>query len=335
MLHSHQQKHQKFYHDSNLQWDDAFTKSRYSRRRGIQTLYATPQILRNIEASGGGGSGTNGNAPPLEEPADETDDKSIFSINELQLYLSNQAMIMRGQMTSEYEELRIFQNSEMELLLKAKAQKEPEFAQAVEDAKKKPLPWPAVGAAPSKSHVRMPGGLGSHQKSLSPLSQSPSEFPDINLVKRDTSLPPFVRFCVELDVVQRNWPIVARSWTNYVNFFQRTLMDETAFAKGILQDAVRTPGSSPLTVDPGAISTTRQTLDGKIPGRMSQIIAKVLFEMAEVGDIDFRDPPVEAQGNRHGLSILANAIAVEQAFMGIETASTGKVGKATDPRHRS
>ena len=292
-----------------------------------------------------GGSGANGNAPPLEEPTDETADKSVFSINELQLYLSNQAMIMRGQMTSEYEELRIFQNSEMELLLKAKAQKEPEFAQAVEDAKKKPLPRPAVAAAPSKPHLRsasknssgvsMPGGLGSHPKSLSPLTQSPSEFPDINLVKRDTSLPPFVRFCVELDVVQRNWPIVARSWTNYVNFFQRTLMDETAFAKGILQDAVRTPGSSPLTVDPGAISTTRQTLEGKIPGRMSQIIAKVLFEMAEVGDIDFTDPPVEAQGNRHGLSILANAIAVERAFMGIERASTGNVGKATDPRHRS
>ena len=313
----------------------------------MQTLYATPQILHNIEASGGRVSGANGNAPPLEQATDKTSEKSDFSINELQMYLSNQAMIMRGQMTSEYEELRIFQNSEMELLLKAKAQKEPEFARAVEDAKKKPLlpPWALAAAAPTKPNVRqgstnsssvsIPGGLGPHRKSLSPLTQSPSEFPDINLVKRDTSLPLFVRFCVELDVVQRNWLIVARSWTNYVSFFQRTLMDETAFAKGILQDAVRTPGSSPLKVHPGAISRTRQSLEGKIPGRMSQIIAKVLFEMAEAGDIDFGDPPVDPQGNRHGLSILANAIAVEQAFMPIEAASTGNVGKATDPRQRS
>lgn len=347
MLHDHQQKLQKFYHDSNLQWDEAYPKSRYSEIQGHQNLYATPDILQNIQTSGGLGE-VGGNAMSLDQPVDMDGRKSYFSINELQLYLSDQAMLMRQQMTGEYEDLRRFQNAELEFLLKAKIGREPEFAAAVELAQKekaeetryKVLQEPRTstgGSAQMKPPLRrasttaavygVPGST-TQQQSLSPMVQSPAESPDINDVGRNILLPPFVRFCAQLEVIQRNWLNIRNDWDNFVKLFQRGILNEEAFAKAIVVDAFGDAGQ--MDVDRSAIETARGLLEGKIPGHMSQVIARVLFEMANEGLVDFRDPPVEPL--RHGTSILSNAIMVEREFMEMEEAS--RVGKATDPRQR-
>jgi hypothetical protein len=350
LLHDHQQKLQKFYHDSNLQWDEAYPKSRYSEIRGLQNIYATPEILKNIQTSGGLGE-VGGNAPSLDQPADLDGKTSYFSINELQLYLSDQAMLMRQQMKSEYEDLRRLQNAELELMLKAKMGRETEFAAAVELARKEKAeetrqkvlqePRTSTGSAHGSAQMRPPLRRGStntavygvptaapQQQNLSPLVQSPSESADINDVLRNKRLPPFVRFCAQLEVIQRNWLNIRHNWLNFVDFFERHIFKDDAFAKAIIVDAFRDAGE--MVVDRAAIETARKLLEGKIPGHMSQVIARVLFEMAEEGHIDFRDPPVEPL--RHGTSILSNAIMVEREFVEMEEAS--KVGKATDPRQR-
>jgi hypothetical protein len=343
MLHDHQQKLQKFYHDSNLQWDEAYPKSRYSELRGLRDLYATPDILQNIQTSGGLGE-VDGNAQSL----DPYGEKSYFSINELQLYLSDWAMLMRQQMTGEYQDLRRLQNAELEFLLKAKMGREPAFAAAVKLAEKEKAeetrhkvlqePRPAIGSAQMRPPLRR-GSTNTavfgappptaQQQSHSPLVQSPSESPDINDILRNKMLSPFIRFCAHLDVIQRNWSHIRQNWGNFVNFFQRNILNEEAFAKAAIVDAFR--DAPKMAVDRAANETARKLLEGKIPGHMSQVIARVLFEMADEGNIDFRDPPVEPL--RHGTSILSNAIMVEREFMEMEEAS--RVGKATDPRQRS
>ena len=117
LLHSHQQKLKQFCQDSAAQWDSEFIENRYSQSRPLQDVYPTPEIRQNIEADD---LGDIGNLPIRKGTSSRDKGDDALSINELQYHLSNQAAALRMKMTNEYEDLRIFQNSELEVLIKVK-----------------------------------------------------------------------------------------------------------------------------------------------------------------------------------------------------------------------
>jgi hypothetical protein len=312
LLNSHKRKFNEFIEDSNAQWDsESYVVNRYSRTRTLGTLFATAEMKQNIEAT----TLEDGRDIPLNRNG-ATEDK--LSINELQLQLSNQAAVLRMTMANEYEDMRIFQNKELETLLKAKAKKEPEFQKLVEEAR-------VLGSRPqpNRPQVKLP----SRRDSASTVTQSPtvqiSQSPivahppdttlDLNKLKTDASLPEFVRFFLHLQVVQQNWPVISRNWPHYVFMFQRNLLPQSAFARAILEDAVNSNGNTKFTVEPEHIQKTREAAQ-KLPEKMhmSRLITEVILEMAEAGAIDFTSN--DSLGETLGPKIVVDVMKVEKKF---------------------
>src|SRR5208282_4792355 len=301
LLHSHQQKLNQFIQDSNAQWDSGkYTINRYSQSRALESLFATSEIQENIQASK---SEDGGNVPLHRNGV--SDDK--LSMNELQLHLSNQAATLRMNMTSEYEDMRIFQNSELETMLKAKVNKEPEFSKLVDEAR-----IHGIRPQPHRPHPLRPTSRTATTSSTNPspvtqqilspvISHSPSDFPDLTSLGNDPSLSPFIKFFLHLQVVQHNWLAISRNWAQYVVIFQRDLMTEIAFAKAILQDAVRTNNTTKFTVEPEHIQRTREALKN-IPEsmHMTHVITEAILGMAEAGDIELTDAANDSTGETFG-----------------------------------
>ena len=339
LLHSHQQTLKQFCQDSAAQWDSEYIVNRYSQSHPLQDVYPTPEIKQNIEADNLGDSGNL----PIRKGTSSRSKGDALSINELQYHLSNQAAALRMKMTNEYEDLRIFQNSELELLIKAKAKSEPEFSKLIDDIRvhgnrHRPLPLKPPPQPQSTNNISsVSQSPVAQQIQSSVLSSSPSDLTDINLLKNDPSLPSFVKFFLHLQVVQQNWTAICGKWAQYVDIFQRELMTEENFAKAILEDAVRAAHPTPTPKftknELSLIQTTRETAK-QIPENMvmSRIIMNVILDMAEAGDIEFTKDPIESMGESFGPQILLDAMRVEPSQM--HQASIGGVGKATDPRQR-
>lgn len=266
-----------------------------------------------------------------------------LSMNELQLHLSNQAATLRMNMTSEYEDMRIFQNSELETMLKAKVNKEPEFSKLVDDARIhgiRPLhhrPSP-LGLIPRTITSSSANPSPITQQVLSPaLPHSPNDFPDLTYLRNDPSLSPFIKFFLHLQVVEHSWLAISRNWTQYVVIFQRDLMTEVAFAKAILQDAVRMNATTKFTVEPEHIQRTREAVKS-IPEsmHMTHVITEAILGMAEAGDIELTEADDDSKGETFGPSIMMDVLELEAAMQTQEQQeiSTG-VGRAIDRRQRA
>ena len=264
-------------------------------------------------------------------------------MNELQLHLSNQAATLRMNMTSEYEDMRIFQNSELETMLKAKVNKEPEFSKLVDDARIhgiRPLhhrPSP-LGLIPRTITSSSANPSPITQQVLSPaLPHSPNDFPDLTYLRNDPSLSPFIKFFLHLQVVEHSWLAISRNWTQYVVIFQRDLMTEVAFAKAILQDAVRMNATTKFTVEPEHIQRTREAVKS-IPEsmHMTHVITEAILGMAEAGDIELTEADDDSKGETFGPSIMMDVLELEAAMQTQEQQeiSTG-VGRAIDRRQRA
>jgi hypothetical protein len=334
MLHSHQQELNQFIQDSAAQWDPVYTVNRYSQSRALENLFPTPELQQNIDAAkleDGGNlplprNGTGGRIHGVEDE---------LSINDLQIHLSNQAARLRMNMTSEYEDLRLFQVNEMDALLKAKVKQEPEFSKLVEEVRihgnrpPRPPPLNPTSRATPMLHS------SAVQQTMSPvLYHSPLDLPDLNQLKNEPSLSSFIKFFLHLHVVQQNWAAISRNWTQYVVIFQRGLMTEKAFAKAILEDAVRTNQTTKFIADPKHVQGTREVAKVMPESmHMSKIIAEVVLEMAEAGDVEFTHE--EKQEETFGPKILFDVVRLEDELQkqGKEDDSTG-AWKARDPRQQ-
>ena len=314
--------------DSNAQWDsESYTVNRYDPSRPLETVFATPDIERNVKAAI---PEDGGNIPLGEKGMVE----NKLSINELQLYLSNQAAMLRMSMTREYEDLRVYQNEELETFIKAKEMKEPEFHKLVEDQRKRGIRvkprLPLTIGRGSSSHI-----LTSTSAVESPISPA-SGAPDLATLKNDPSLTPFIKFFLDLQVVQENWTVISRSWSNYVSILQRNLMTEAAFVKAVFQDAVRAQGGHKFPVEKAHIEATREAAKN-IPDTMPilRTIVQVVLEMAEAGDLEFSTEPNEGKGETFGPKILRDVMSLERGMQNTpstSTASDTNERKALDPR---
>ena len=297
-------------------------------------------MQRNIDAAN---SADGGNVPSGTNGTQQ--DK--LSMNELQLHLANQAARLRMDMTDEYEELRKFQNSELEYWLKAKAKSEPDFRNDVEKARIPPAenvkipraPPPRPQQSTSQNRPPPPQRIDSTSNNYpavhSPVVQmfsSPREpLHDPSSLKNDSSLDPdkrqFVNFILDLQVVQHNWAAISPHWSQYVDIFKRNLMTKNAFAKAILEDAVRN-NTKTYEVDPQRIQSTRNAI-ALLPATSStiRIISQVVLELAEVGIIELDTTLAHLKGPTFGPNILNN-------ILNLETARAATVKKATDPRQR-
>ena len=314
LLHTHKHQLSQFFKDSNAQWDNIYAINRYSQSRGtLKNLFPTPEIQQNIEAA----KFSDGGNLPLHPPKREIG-RDELCINDIQLYLSNQAALLRRKMTSEYENLRMFQNSELQNLLKLKAKKVPEFSKLVEDVKvhgiRRPTNLkPTARSTASNSTLAIQSPV-THQISSPTLTHSPVDLPDLNLLKTDPSLSPFVHFFLQLKVVQQNWLVISRIWSRYVSILQRGLMTEEAFAKAILEDAVRTINkNAKFPVEIEFIQMTRERSKGLPESmHMSRIITSVVLEMAEAGDIEFSKKSVNSKGDTFGPGIVFDVMKLEE-----------------------
>lgn len=342
LLHSHQQKLNQFIQDSNAQWDSGYAVNRYSQYRALQNIFPTPELQQNISAA----KREDGGNLPLHRNGNGGQNGVIagdeLSINDLQFHLSNQAATLRMNMTSEYEDMRIFQNSELEVLLKAKAKKEPEFSKLIEEVRlhlNRPPRPPPLRMVSQRSNSTSTTHSPVIQQIASPiLSHSPAPLPDLHQLKNDPSLSPFIKFFLQLQVVQQNWLAISSNWGHYVVIFQRGLMTEKAFAKAILEDAVRINHNNiKFTVELNHIQTTRQ-MATSFPETMamSRLITDVVLEMAEAGDIEFTEAPNEEMGETFGPKILMDVIDLESDSSHVQQQQTREVsrgvGRATDPR---
>jgi hypothetical protein len=340
LLDVHKRKLEEFKQDSNTQWDNSYVNKRYSPYRYPESLYATPEILKNVEATK---PGDGGNAPLKRDLT--ANDK--MSINELQLHLSNQAAFLRRNMTNEYEDLRMFQNSEIELLIKAKDARDPEFHKTVEEKRKEGL-RPTARQVPKPirketssitSALITPPIIRSPvvQRTASPVQiQSPvNDIPDLNALKNDVTLSPFLKILLNLQVVQQNWPAIATNWSQYYGIFKRKLMSEENFAKGILEDAVRTTNNTKFSVDQGKIDITRDSAR-MMPDTMAHVklLIKVVMAMAEEGDIEFARVPTVSREDTFGPNILIDIMTVGTRILAETQMGSTSVGRATDPRQR-
>jgi hypothetical protein len=333
---SHRKRLDEFIKDTGLQWDDEkYVNQRNTQAHYDQGLYATPEILKNIRKAKQLKVNT---VFPRRQQRTKTPDTKL-SINELQLNLSNQAAILRMEMTSEYEDMRKFQNSELEFLIKQKAAKDPKFHDIVEDVRKhvnrhQPPKSISVDKPLNREPARRPSAV---ELNVFPLqTMSPVELPDFNQLKHDESIPPFVKFFLDLKVVRQNWQTISQSWSNYVVILNRKLMTEHAFAKAILEDAVRTHKVDKLRSDPAHIQKTREMADIFPENmRMSKVITAVVLEMAEEGNIEFTTESVDGKDETFGPRILMDVMALESPASSVATpVSATSVGKATDPRQR-
>ena len=344
LFRSHKQRLDEFVKDTALQWDnETYVNQRYTQ---ASTIYATPEIQKNIDTARPTDAGNN---PARRRPSKVSDTK--LSINELQLALSNQAAALRMEMTSEYEDMRGFQNSELEYLIKQKEAKDPKFQSIVEDVKKHGL-RPTLSRSVSSSSkipkdqntpntptsVRSPIAV---QAGASPLqTMSPSELPDLTHLKNDPSLPPFVKFFLDLKVVRSNWAAISQNWPNYVSIFSRKLMTEHAFARAILEDAIRAHNKDKFPVNMAYIRRTREIWDQHIKTQLpiTRIIGDVVLDMAQEGLIEADEENNEKE--TFGPNILRDATELEAQtapsapiFLA-RLSSVQNVGKATDPRLR-
>ena len=339
LFRSHKRKLDEFIQDSNLQWDNGYyVTQRFSNHRFPESLYTTPEIQQNIEAS----KAEDGGNVPLRRNR-FGDDK--LTINELQMNLSNQAATLRLGMTSEYEDMRSFQNHELEYLLKQKESKEPEFHKLVEDIRKHGIRPSVHRTSSSKPTQRDPptnpqvirSPVISQNLTMSPAQiMSPSDGPDINQLKTDPSLSPFVKFFLDMQVVQQNWRAIAPNWLHYVLILNRKLMTEHAFAKAIFEDVVRTTNVTKFPVDTEHVSKTRE-MAKNLPDTMhiSQIITDVILEMAEEGSIEFTMEKVETKSEVFGPKILMDVMSLEAKLQSQAPETlTLNVEKATDPRQK-
>ena len=273
-----------------------------------------------------------------------------LSMNELQLHLSNQAALLRMDMTREYEELRRFQNSELEYWLKAKVNAQGDFRTEVENSRIPPAdrvkiprtPPPRSQKPPKQDHrpslQRRDSMLGNVPVDRSPVVQA---FPSSESLKTDPSLNPedqqFLTFFLDLEIVKRNWPSIAPHWSQYVEFFKRKLMTKTAFAKAILEDAVRND-TKRYQVDKQRIQKAREALEQLEQGNtmiMTRIITQAVLELAETGLIEFdSNMTANSKGPAFGLNILNNVLMLEKKQMAARSETATIVEKATDPRQR-
>jgi hypothetical protein len=351
LLHRHQAELEKFYNDSNLQWDDeTYVVDRFDPNEPIESLFPSRGMRKNALAAT---SGDGGNISLNKDGTAETK----LSINELQLYLSNQAASLRMEMNSEYEDLRAFQNEEMEIQINLKARSELEFRKTVEETQKRPhhpirqaslafTPNPPphpIQPAPPIAKLAPPIPTAPHPSfaldvspttiiSQSPATYSPLEIPDINTVANDSSLIPFVKFMVQLKVVRENWAKIAGEFNHYVSSLSRGLMLESAFAKGILQDAVRSNPPTKYPIDQESIQKLRDGIKAiRETMTFSRIISQVLLEMAEAGDVTLSTTANEDKGEKLGLKILSDVVSLERRVKGESSQASSK---ATDPRQR-
>ena len=313
-------------------------------------------MRRNIEAAN---SADGGNV--VSEKNGMQDDK--LSINELQLHLANQAARLRMDMTTEYEELRRFQNSELEFWLNVKAKSEPDFRNESERARIPPVENVKIPrAAPPRTQqptiqTRLPPPHRNdsmpnnnyptvHSPVVQMFSSPHDPLPDLSSLKNDPSLDPddrqFVNFFLDLEVVQHNWAAISPHWSQYVDIFKRKLMTKMSFAKAILEDAVRND-TKRYEVDRQRIQSTRNALKA-VPDTMSMIrlITQVVLELAEVGIIELDTTAAHLKGPTFGPNILNDVMTLEKARIAERLSGnmltgqpeTANVGKATDPRQR-
>jgi hypothetical protein len=340
LLEAHQHELAQFYADSTKQWDsDNYVKNRYSQSRIKESVYATPEIQKNLDLSK---SEYGGNVPLKSNQAGDP-----LSINELQMHLSNQAASLRMRMNREYADLRLFQAAEIDYFIQVKARKESDFQKLVETVRSRPKP---SAPRPIQTNMRRESGnTSSHQNSPivqhsgSPVVfQSPAEMLDLNRLKDDLSLPPFVKFFLHLKVVQDNWHAISPGWTQYVILFQRKHLTEKTFAKAILEDAVRTVDATKYTSNNQDYMKSTQIMAKELPKEMpiSKTITDALLEMAETGDVEFTEVPFqstiyEGKPGTFGPKILYDIISTEESLRKSTEATTPvHVEKATDPRKR-
>jgi hypothetical protein len=348
LLRNHQDQLSQFIHDTNLQWDsDDYVTNRISKSRPLESLVPTPDLRHNIEASK---PEYGCNAPPHSRGVSQ--DK--MSINELQLQLSNQAAAMRLKMAKEDLELRLYQKSEIETFIKVKQAKEPEFERVIKEAKEArkrdevrrrqesrksvPLPLNRESTRNGTRRDSLPSGSSTRSPVLhmspGPM-QSPNDTLDINILRNDTSVKPFAKFFLHLPVVQQNWPAVSREWMHTYTVFQRGLMTEKAFAQGVLQDALTRHDGVKFMPEAAAIHQTRaamSAMDERM--RITRIVAEVILELAEAGEVDFT-----SRGDSVGTKIIFEAMSIEEFLLQQQAESqppaSAQVGKATDPRQRT
>jgi hypothetical protein len=250
-----------------------------------------------------------------------------LSISEVQLEVGNQAAVTRMKMVGEYDLLRQFQNSEVEVLIRGKMAKDVEFAKLVEETKRygrPPMRRPSrlidTARPPTSPGITQSPMMTQH---ISPGTMSPQEtLPAFLAMQNDPQLPPSVKFFLRLGVVQQNWPAISRGWPQYVSLLSRRLMTEHAFVKAILEDAVRVPGKT-FPVDKDLVERTRQQArEINEENHISKVTFDVVLEMADQGDIEF----IASEGDSMGEVILMEVVALEKAML--EQPET----KATDPR---
>jgi hypothetical protein len=315
-------------------------KNRYSHSRTKESVYATPEIQKNLNLS----KPEYGGNAPLQINQSEDD---ALSINELQMHLSNQAASMRMRMNKEYADLRLFQAAEIDYFIRVKARKESDFQKLVDEMRSRPKP---SAPRPIQTNLRRESGNTSSlqnspvvQHSGSPVVfQSPAEILDFNRLKDDPSLPPFVKFFLHLKVVQENWHAISPGWTQYVTLFRRKHLTEKTFAKAILEDAVRTVDTTKYTSNNVDYMKSTQNMAKELPKNMpiSKIITDALLEMAEAGDVEFMEVPLqgtiyEGKPGTFGPKILFDVLSTEESLRKSAEATTPvHVEKATDPRKR-
>ena len=312
-------------------------------------------MQRNIEAA----QSADGGNVPLENIGKKQDK---LSINELQLHLANQAARLRMEMTSEYEELRRFQNSELEYWLNVKAKSESDFKNEVERARIPPVENVKIPRAPPprpqhpsiqirplpplQRRDSMPNTSPVVRSPIQPFP-SPRDLPDFSSLKNDLSPDlnpndrPFISFFLDLEVVQHNWGAIASKWAPYVDIFRRNLMTRPSFAAAVLEDVVR--DTKRYEVDLQRIKQTSEIIEG-IPNLnpIARVIIQVVLDLAGKGIIQFDTTAGNLKGPTFGPNIISNIMKLSQAGKEGQTSANPlagpsekkNVGKATDPRQR-
>ena len=114
-------------------------------------------------------------------------------------------------------------------------------------------------------------------------------------------------------------------------------MTEKAFAKAVIEDAVRGNVAYQFKPDRGHITFTRGLVKD-LPEKyvMSRLIMDVVLEMAEAGDIEHTNAPNESKTEIFGPRIIMDAMALETQLQpeNVGQGTDLNVGKATDPRNR-
>jgi len=315
-------------------------------------------MQRNIDAA----NPADGGNVPLAKTGKQEDK---LSINELQHHLANQAARMRKEMTTQYEELRRFQNSELEYWLNIKAKAEQDFRNDVERARIPPIENVKIPRAPPPRsqhpplQIRPPASSLQRTDSMpmvspavrSPIQPlpSPRDSPDFSALRNELNLDPddrlFASFFLDLDVVQQNWAAIASNWPHYVALIRRKHMGRENFAKAVLEDVLRDNGQK-YDINQEKILQTRERIK-RFPYPIARIIMESVLELAEAGIVQFDTSKGNLKGPSFGPNIITNILKLsasgkerqilqagqQEETMTAEEPATA-VGKATDPRQR-